>query len=100
MNDIVLPRPLAIETQFAGAQRGAEVKSADLWWAAFAATLIPIGLLWDFSWESSIGADRFWSPPHLAVHVGVWLCGLLGGRLVLEFTLARRRGCPAAGVSL
>jgi len=72
----------------------------DLWWVTLAATLIPVSLIWDFSWESTIGVDRFWSPPHLATHIGVWLSGLLGARLLFVFTLARHRGWPASGVSI
>jgi hypothetical protein len=74
------------------------LRPMDLWWVALAATLIPVGLIWDFSWESTIGRDRFWSPPHLAIHLGVWLSGLLGARLVFAFTRARRQGGPDLGV--
>ena len=54
-----------------------------------ATALIPLSLIWDFSWESSIGVDRFWSPPHLVTHIGVWLCGLIGAFLVFDSTFAR-----------
>src|SRR6266576_6432502 len=76
------------------------VRAFDLLWATVAATLIPVSLLWDFSWESTIGVDRFWSPPHLATHIGVWLCGLLGARLVFVYTVACHRGRSASGVSI
>src|SRR6266545_6153860 len=80
-------------------ERGS-VRGFELLWVTVAATLIPLSLIWDFSWESTIGVDRFWSPPHLATHIGVWLCGLLGARLVFVFTVARQRGRPALGVSI
>lgn len=78
----------------------ASVRAFDLLWGTIAATLIPVSLIWDFSWESTIGVDRFWSPPHLATHIGVWLSGLLGARLVFVFTLARHRGAPECAVSI
>jgi hypothetical protein len=68
--------------------------------AALAATLIPVSLIWDFSWESTIGVDRFWSPPHLTTCIGVWLCGLVGARLALIFTRAGHRGRSASGVNI
>src|SRR6185436_17998789 len=52
---------------------------------------------WDFSWESSIGVDRFWSPPHLATHIAVWLNGLLGLRLLFRFSLSQRQDASGAG---
>src|SRR2546425_412611 len=76
------------------------VRPSDLWWAVFAATLIPASLIWDFSWESTIGVDRFWSPPHLATHVGVWLSGLLGIRLLVGARRSRRRGERTLAVNL
>jgi hypothetical protein len=70
----------------------ASVRLWDLCFSTVAATLIPLSLLWDFSWESSIGVDRFWSPPHLAMHIGIWLSGLGALRLVF------RR--PAIGITI
>lgn len=32
---------------------------------------MPLSLLWDFSWESSIGIDLVWSPPHVANYLAV-----------------------------
>ena len=100
MEPLALPLPVILDEPRQAVQPRALVRWADLWWGTFAATLVPVSLIWDFSWESTIGVDRFWSPPHLATHLGVWLSGLLGLRLVLAFTLARRRGGSAAGISL
>ena len=44
-----------------------------------AAAGVPLSLLWDFSWESTIGIDLFWSPPHVANYVSVALAALLAG---------------------
>src|SRR5437773_1141450 len=100
MNGIALAKPVPLGESRTGAQELELIRPFDLWWAAFAATLIPVSLIWDFSWESTIGVDRFWSPPHLATHIGVWLCGLLGARLVLAFMFTRNRGGSAAGVNI
>jgi len=83
-----------------GAGGSVAVGLQELWWSAIAATLVPVSLIWDFSWESTIGVDRIWSPPHLATHVGIWLSGLLGLQLIARFTLARQHGVPADGVNL
>ncbi len=69
-------------------------------WLLAGSTLIPVSLVWDFSWESTIGVDRFWSPPHVATHLGVWLSALLGARLVFDATWAARRGSAKIGVSI
>jgi hypothetical protein len=100
MNGIALPESPAVRESRIEASRLPLIGSIDLWWAAIAGTLIPVSLFWDFSWESSIGVDRFWSPPHLATHIGVWLSGLLGARLLMRFSLARRRHDPDAGARL
>lgn len=84
----------------AGDRKATQVGSAELWWAAFAAMLIPVGLIWDFSWENTIGIDRFWSPPHLAVNIGVWLSGILGLKFLFGYSRARHRGREVAGVNI
>src|SRR6478609_7805348 len=38
---------------------------------------VPLSLLWDYSWECTIGVDLFWSPPHVAIYTSV-LVGLIG----------------------
>lgn len=86
---MALNQPTACAPSASGAVATAVVRGFDLAWLALAATLIPVSLIWDFSWESTIGVDRFWSPPHVATHLGVWLSGLLGVRLVCKFTVAR-----------
>ena len=35
------------------------------------AACIPIGALWDISWHSTIGRDTCWSPPHMALYLGL-----------------------------
>ena len=40
-----------------------------------AALGVPISLLWDFSWESTIGIDLVWAAPHLASYAVMALAG-------------------------
>jgi hypothetical protein len=48
-----------------------------LYLAIVGAAGVPLSLLWDYSWECTIGVDLFWSPPHLAIYASV-LLGLAG----------------------
>ena len=36
----------------------------------FAAACIPVGVLWDISWHSTIGRDTFWTPAHMLTYFG------------------------------
>ena len=69
--------------------------SIDLRLATLAVTLLPLSLLWDYSWESTVGVDQTWAPPHLATHIAVWLLGLIGLKQLIATT---REG--AGGVSI
>ncbi len=60
-----------------------------------AALAVPLTLLWDFSWESTIGVDRFFGPPHAANYLAVALAGAAALRMAV---LATRGG--VGGVSL
>jgi hypothetical protein len=53
---------------------------------------IVVGLLWDISWHVTIGRDTFWTPAHLAIHLGGILGGLTGGALVLRGTFGKGSG--------
>jgi len=37
---------------------------------------IPLSLIWDYSWECTIGVDLFWGPPHTATYLSVVLAGI------------------------
>ena len=101
MNGIALPETLTSSRPEIDLYPACTVTAAELWFAALSAALIPLSLIWDFSWESSIGVDRFWSPPHLATYVGVWLSGLLALRLIVRFSFSRSAKNPQAnGVRL
>jgi hypothetical protein len=43
---------------------------------ASAAVAVPGTLLWDYAWESTIGIDRVWSPPHVGIYAAVTLAAL------------------------
>jgi len=100
MNGVAFAKPISLGEPSENAPRHDGIQCCDLWWVALAATLIPVSLIWDFSWESTIGIDRFWSPPHVATHIGVWLGGLFGASLVFRFTLARHRNSGLTGVNI
>ena len=57
------------------------------WLLWLAAAGIPLSLLWDFSWESTVGIDRVWAPAHVANYLAVALAG--AGALALVFTTTR-----------
>jgi hypothetical protein len=68
------------------------------WWWLFFAAAIPISLLWDFSWESTVGIDLLWSPPHVATYLAVALAGITALCFITGTTLARTES-GAPGVS-
>lgn len=47
-----------------------------------AVTAMVLGILWDISWDASIGVDSFWSPPHMATNFGAAVAGLCGAVLL------------------
>jgi len=52
-------------------------------------------LLWDFSWESTIGVDLVWSPPHTMTYLAMTLAGV--GALLL---ISKRAENGAKGIAL
>ena len=60
-----------------------------IWSAALAVTSVMIGGHWDISWHNSIGRDTFWTPAHLAIHIGALLAGCSFGFQILHTTFAR-----------
>src|SRR5947207_577283 len=50
----------------------------------FGAVCIPIGVLWDISWHSTIGRDTFWTPAHIVTYIGGLVPGLTCGWLALK----------------
>jgi uncharacterized membrane protein len=54
----------------------------------FGAVCIPLGVLWDISWHSTIGRDTFWTPAHMLIYLGGAMPGMVCGWLVLKTTFA------------
>lgn len=50
----------------------------------FGAVCIPLGVLWDISWHSTIGRDTFWTPAHMLTYVGGLVPGLTCGWLAIK----------------
>jgi hypothetical protein len=61
------------------------------WLLLLATAGIPASLLWDFSWESTVGIDLVWAPAHTASYLAVALAGSTALGLVLMTT-----GSPVA----
>jgi hypothetical protein len=63
-------------------------KSATVPWyfklLVFGAVCIPVGVLWDISWHSTIGRDTFWTPAHIVTYMGGLIPGLVCGFLALR----------------
>jgi hypothetical protein len=62
------------------------------WLLLAAVVAVPVTLLWDYAWESTIGIDLVWSPPHTANYVAMAMAGIVAGGWVLVCT---RRNIPA-----
>jgi hypothetical protein len=60
-----------------------------------AAVAVPLTLFWDFSWESTIGVDRFFGPPHAANYLAVAVAAIAAARMAVVTTCA-----GAGGVAL
>ncbi len=56
------------------------------WLLLLAASGVPLSLLWDYSWECTIGIDRFWAPAHTATYLAVALAGIMAAGLVMATT--------------
>src|SRR5690349_7706138 len=50
----------------------------------FGAVCIPMGVLWDVSWHSTIGRDTFWTPAHMLTYLGGLVPGLTCGWMALK----------------
>src|SRR5262245_54065437 len=61
-----------------------------VWAMALAAAAVPMALLWDFSWESTVGLDRFWAPAHAALYIAIGTAGFIAVGLIFLTTRSRR----------
>lgn len=76
-NSIVLPNSSGTKTN-QGATKKPGVKLY-IYAVAGAALLCAVGLLWDIAWHTSIGRDRFFTPPHIVIYLGAILGGVFWG---------------------
>ncbi|MBM3876483.1 MAG: hypothetical protein FJ386_07170 [Verrucomicrobia bacterium] len=80
--------PSAILPAEAAAQRRAAA-SAVPWHCVIVvlgAACIPIGVLWDISWHSTVGRDTFWTAAHIMIQLGGIVPGLACGWLAFKTT--------------
>ncbi len=67
-------------------------------WLLLLAAAVPLSLLWDFSWESTVGIDLFWSPPHALTYAAMTLATL--GAITLMSMTKRAEGPGHGGIRL
>ena len=94
-NTIVLPReaePAVASHQSAIPWQG--------WIAVCGVACLPLGLLWDISWHSTIGRDTFWTPAHIVIQLGGLVPGLLFARLAFKATFHGTPEDRAASVQI
>jgi hypothetical protein len=56
------------------------------WVAVCSVACLPVGLLWDISWHSTIGRDTFWTPAHIVIQLGGLVPALLFAWLAFQKT--------------
>ncbi len=57
-----------------------------VWSGVLAVSSITFGLYWDISWHMTIGRDTFWTPAHLAIHLGGILAAITCTYLIFSAT--------------
>ena len=70
------------------------------WVAVGGVACLPIGLLWDISWHSTIGRDTFWTPAHIVIQLGGLVPAFLFAWLALKTTLWGTADERAAAVGI
>lgn len=58
------------------------VPASHAWTLGLAAMGVPAALFWDFSWESTVGVDLPFNPPHTALYVVVALAAAVAAKLL------------------
>lgn len=62
------------------------------WAMLLGAALVPVSLLWDYAFESTIGVDLFWSAPHVANDLAIALAAAGACAVLARTTRARAEG--------
>ena len=93
--------PVAGELNSPEAAAGKSSVSTLPWFVCLVAlgvTGIPVGVLWDISWHSTIGRDTFWTPAHILIHLGGVIPGLTCVFLIFKTTFWGNSAEKAASV--
>ena len=54
------------------------------WLLIISVFCIPVGVLWDISWHSTIGRDTFWTAAHIVIYMGGAIPGFVSGWIALK----------------
>jgi len=82
-----------------GSARTNETGEWAAWLMLLGALAVPVTLLWDFAWESTIGVELFFAPPHSATDLAVALACAGALAALVHATRAAVTG-PRAGLQL
>lgn len=90
---------MSLDANTGGSEEPNHASRGDLSFGLIAAsTAMVVGVLWDVSWDGSVGADSFWSPPHMATNFGAAVAGAVG--LLLLPRRGRRRSRASVGTAV
>ena len=97
---MTIPSPLARQAVSlkSRAETGTVAIPVYLYAVSFASLFTIIGVLWDISWHTSIGRDRFLSPPHILIYLGAIFAGLFSGIQVLWYSFYRKDDARAGQI--
>jgi hypothetical protein len=88
----VLSRPESAHESAPSSTKSAEASLPWQGWVAVASVAcLPIGLLWDISWHSTIGRDTFWTPAHILIQLGGIVPATLFAWLAVQTIFGDRR---------
>jgi hypothetical protein len=70
------------------------------WILVFSVFCIPLGVLWDISWHSTIGRDSFWTAAHIVIYMGGAIPGMVSGWIAFRTHFFGSPSEKAASVSI
>ncbi len=70
------------------------------WVLVFSVFCIPLGVLWDISWHSTIGRDSFWTAAHIVIYMGGAIPGMVSGWIAFRTHFFGSPEEKAASVSI
>jgi hypothetical protein len=97
---MTIPSPLARQdvSLTPRAETGKATIPVYLYAVSLASLFTIIGVLWDISWHTSIGRDKFLSPPHILIYLGAIFAGLFSGIQVLWNSFYRKDDARAGQI--